>query len=207
MPDGQDRENKVPFAIPRVLAWEVTRQCPLKCRHCRAGAANVRYADELSTDECRHVIDALPPLMVIWTGGEPMLRPDILDLVRHATARGLRSVMAPCGMLVTEDRLRAPTAAGVMACSSSLDGPDAASHDAFRGVPGAYDNVTRAMRIARAVGMPFQVNATVSRLNADRLDDRQARPLLPRARGARQGNRRLRALPRTDAPDARLGVP
>ena len=177
MPDGQDRENKVPFVLPRVLAWEVTRQCPLKCRHCRAGAANVRYADELSTDECRRVIDALPPLMVIWTGGEPMLRPDILDLVRHATARGLRSVMAPCGMLVTEDRLRALKEAGVMACSFSLDGPDAASHDAFRGVPGAYDNVTRAMRIARAVGMPFQVNATISRLNADRLDDLYARAL------------------------------
>ena len=82
MPDGQDQENKVPFVLPRVLAWEVTRQCPLKCQHCRAGAANIRYADELSTDEGRRVIDALPPLMVIWTGGEPMLRPAILDLVK-----------------------------------------------------------------------------------------------------------------------------
>ena len=89
MPDGQGTPGKTPFSIPRVLAWEVTRQCPLKCCHCRAGAANIRYAAELSTDECRRVIDALPPLLVIWTGGEPMLRPDILDLVRHATARGL----------------------------------------------------------------------------------------------------------------------
>ena len=83
MPDGQGTPGKTPFSIPRVLAWEVTRQCPLKCRHCRAGAANIRYAAELSTDECRRVIDALPPLMIIWTGGEPMLRPDILDLVRR----------------------------------------------------------------------------------------------------------------------------
>ena len=79
MPDGQKPANNVPFALPRVLAWEVTRQCPLKCRHCRAGAANVRYADELSTAECLRVIEALPPLMVIWTGGEPMLRPDIIE--------------------------------------------------------------------------------------------------------------------------------
>ena len=99
-----------------------------------------------------------------------MLRPDILALVSHATALGIRSVMAPCGMLVTESRLGELKAAGVTACSFSLDGPDAATHDAFRGVAGAYDNVTRAMRIAAALGMPFQVNTTVSTLNLDRLD-------------------------------------
>ena len=99
-----------------------------------------------------------------------MLRPDILDLVSYATSRQLRSVMAPCGMLVTEERLAALKAAGVMACSFSLDGPDAASHDTFRGVAGAYDNVTRAMRVAHAIGMPFQVNTTVSTLNADHLN-------------------------------------
>lgn len=158
------------FTPPRILAWEVTRQCPLKCRHCRAGAANVRNANELSTEECLKIIDTLPPLMVIWTGGEPMMRDDILEIVRHATARGLRSVMAPCGMLVTEERMAALKSAGVMACSFSLDGPDAASHDSFRGVQGAYGNVIRAMGIARSVGMPFQVNTTVSRMNADRLD-------------------------------------
>ena len=176
MANGEEKTT-VPFSLPRVLAWEVTRQCPLKCRHCRAGAANVRYADELSTAECLRIIDSLPPLMVIWTGGEPMLRPDILDLVRRATSRNLRSVMAPCGMLVTEERLRSLKDAGVMACSFSLDGPDAASHDAFRGVPGAYDNVTRAMRMAGSIGMPFQVNATISRLNAHRIDDIYARAM------------------------------
>ena len=167
----------VPFQPPRVLAWEVTRRCPLACKHCRAGAANIHYEHELTTDECRRVIDSLarttnhePRTMIIWTGGEPMLRPDILELVSYATSRQLHSVMAPCGMLVTEERLAALKAAGVMACSFSLDGPDAASHDAFRGVAGAYDNVTRAMRVARAIGMPFQVNVTVSTLNADRLD-------------------------------------
>lgn len=164
-----------PFQMPRVLAWEVTRRCPLACRHCRAGAANVYYENELSTEECRRVIDSLGRMMVIWTGGEPMLRPDIIELVAYATSRGLRSVMAPCGMLVTEERLAALKSAGVMACSFSLDGPDAASHDAFRGVSGAYENVTRAMRIARATGMPFQVNTTVSTLNADKLDAIYAR--------------------------------
>jgi len=163
------------FNLPRVLAWEVTRRCPLHCRHCRAGAADVAYARELETAECLKVIDSLaaaePKPMIIWTGGEPMLRPDILELVAHATAGGIRSVMAPCGLLVTEERLRALKDAGVMACSFSLDGPDAASHDAFRGVPGAFDNVTKAMRIAHAIGMPFQVNTTVSTLNVGRLKE------------------------------------
>ena len=161
---------KTNFQMPRVLAWEVTRRCPLNCRHCRAAAANVAYGRELSTDECRRVLDSLEHAMIIWTGGEPMLRTDIADLVRHATARGLRSVMAPCGMLVTEDRLRELKEAGVTACSFSLDGPDAASHDSFRGVDGAYENVTGAMRTAKAIGMPFQVNVTVSKLNIGKLD-------------------------------------
>ena len=169
--------KKVQFQMPRVIAWEVTRRCPLKCRHCRAGAADVPYERELSTAECLRALDSLGPRppMIIWTGGEPMLRPDILELVARATALGVRSVMAPCGMLVTEDRLRALKDAGVMACSFSLDGPDAASHDAFRGVPGAYDNVTRAMRVARTIGMPFQVNMTVSTLNLDRLEEIHAK--------------------------------
>ena len=172
------------FAIPRVIAWEVTRRCPLRCRHCRAGAADVPYEHELSTAECMKVLDSLAPLaakkperigppemMIIWTGGEPMMRPDILDLVAHATRLGIRSVMAPCGLLVTPERLAALKDAGVAACSFSIDGPNAASHDAFRGVPGAFDNVMRAMRAAREVGMPFQMNTTVSTLNVDRLEE------------------------------------
>ena len=173
--------NQVEFKMPRVLAWEVTRRCPLKCRHCRAAAADIPYARELSTEECLAVIDSLstatPPPMIIWTGGEPMLREDIIKLVSHATARGIRSVMAPCGMLVTESRLAELKSAGVMACSFSLDGPDAASHDAFRGVPGAYENVTNAMTIAHRLGMPFQVNTTLSTLNFSQLDAIYAKAL------------------------------
>jgi len=168
--DVMSAAEQVPFAPPRVLAWEVTRRCPLNCRHCRAGARDVPYERELDTDECRRTIDTFGRGMIIWTGGEPMLRPDILDLVRHATARGVRSVMAPCGMLATEARLAELKAAGVTACSFSLDGPDAAAHDAFRGVAGAYAHVTAAMAAARAIDLPFQVNVTLSKLNLDKLD-------------------------------------
>jgi MoaA/NifB/PqqE/SkfB family radical SAM enzyme len=170
-------EKKTPFALPKILAWEVTRTCPLKCKHCRAGAANVAFQNELTKEECVKVIDSLPPMMIIWTGGEPMSRPDMVELVSHATKRGIRSVMAPCGLLVTRERLLELKEAGVMACSFSLDGPDKETHDAFRGVDGAYDQIVEAMKTAREVGMPFQINTTVSKLNKDRLDEIYAKAL------------------------------
>jgi len=169
---------QVNFRFPRVLAWEVTRRCPMKCRHCRAAAADFKYDGELTTDECLKVIGSLAPLpgeppapMVIWTGGEPMSRPDLAELVRAATSRGIRSVMAPCGALVTEERLAELKDAGVAACSFSIDGPDAESHDSFRGVPGAFEMAISAIACARRIGMPFQVNATVTKLNSQRLDE------------------------------------
>lgn len=169
---------QVNFRFPRVLAWEITRRCPMKCRHCRAAAANFEYGGELTTDECLKVIDSLAPRageppapMVIWTGGEPMSRPDLVELVRAAKARGIRSVMAPCGALVTDERLAELKDAGISACSFSIDGPDAESHDSFRGVQGAFKTVTAAIASARRIGMSFQVNATVTKLNSQRLDE------------------------------------
>lgn len=156
----------------RIIAWEITRRCPLACRHCRAGAANRAYSGELATDECLRVLDSVASFakpMIIWTGGEPMNRPDIVPLVRAATERGLRSVLAPCGMLVTPEALAALKDAGVMACSFSLDGATEAKHDAFRCVTGAWKAVTRAMDVAAQIEMPFQINCTVSKLNKDDL--------------------------------------
>jgi len=143
------------------------------------------YAGELSTAECLRVLDSLAGFgrpMIIWTGGEPMYRSDILDLVRGATERGLRSVMAPCGTLVTREALLALKDAGVTACSFSLDGATAATHDAFRGVEGAFQNVTNAMAVAREIGMPFQVNTTVSQCNKVELSAIHAEAV---SRGAR----------------------
>ena len=135
----------------------------MKCRHCRASASDSAYDGELSTAECLQVLNSLASVkpLVIWTGGEPMVRTDLTDLVRYASSLGIRSVLAPCGMLVTEARLRELKDAGVMACSFSLDGPDKETHDSFRGVDGAWDSVHAAMSAARVVGMPFQINTVV----------------------------------------------
>lgn len=144
----------------------------MACKHCRAGAVDREYDGEFTTEECVKVLDSLAASsvsMIIWTGGEPMSRDDISILVRKATERGIRSVLAPCGMLVNHRTLEIMQNAGVDACSFSLDGASAAAHDAFRGVEGAYGHVTSAMRVARDIDMPFQVNCTVSRRNLNEL--------------------------------------
>lgn len=153
---------------PRVIAWEVTRRCILRCKHCRGAAREMDYAGELSTAECLTVIDSIAaftkPLLIL-TGGEPMTHPDIYTLARHATAAGIRVVMAPCGHLITPASARRLKAAGVMAISISIDGATPEAHDAFRGVPGAYERTLRGLQYAIEVGIPFQINTTVTKDN------------------------------------------
>lgn len=157
-----------------VVAWETTRRCHLSCRHCRGAARNEDYAGELNTDEGKRLIDAIASFstpILILTGGEPMSRPDIYELARHATDAGLRTVMAPCGHLLNDETAPLLRDSGVRLLSISLDGPDAESHDSFRGVPGAFDGAMSGIECARRAGLGFQVNTTVTRLNVACLPD------------------------------------
>ena len=173
----------------RVLAWELTRRCPMACKHCRGAARDTAPAGELTTHEALRVIDTLaaaypPPRrkpLLILTGGEPMYRPDLETLVRHATERGIPTVLAPCGRFATPERLQALKDAGLRALSISIDGPDAPTHDAFRGIPGAFQIALDALAAARQVGLPFQINHTVTRATLHTL--RQMRDLA-KAQGA-----------------------
>jgi heme b synthase len=146
----------------------VTRSCNLACRHCRAEAHPEPYAGELSTRTAKALIDTFPqtgnPILIL-TGGEPLLRPDIFELAAHAREQGLRCVMAPNGTLVTAENARLMREAGIARCSVSLDGPDAASHDLFRGVPGAFAAALRGIALLKEAGMEFQINTTVTRRN------------------------------------------
>ncbi|MFW6189139.1 MAG: radical SAM protein [Planctomycetota bacterium] len=160
--------------LPRLIAWEVTRSCVLSCRHCRGAAQKECYEGELSTDECFRLLENLASFarpIIILTGGEPMLRDDIYDIARRGTELGLRMVMAPCGMLLDEEAARRMVDAGIQRISLSVDGATAESHDAFRGVPGAFQSVMRAVEAAKSVGLDFQINTTVSRHNVDELED------------------------------------
>jgi len=158
----------------RLIAWEVTRSCNLACKHCRAEAHTEPYPDELTTAEAKALIDTFPRVgnpIVIFTGGEPLLRHDIFELAAYARDKGLRPVMAPNGTLITPEVAQRMKAAGVERCSISIDGPDAASHDAFRGVPGAFAASLRGIGYLTDAGIPFQINTTVTRGNLGNFKD------------------------------------
>lgn len=153
---------------PLRVYWELTRACDLACRHCRADAMRQRASDELTTAECERVIGDLagaraPSPHVIFTGGDPLKRPDLLTLVRAAVDRGLGVSVAPSATIsVTRPVVQDLKAAGVSAMSLSLDGPTAAQHDGLRGVLGCFGwTLVAAQRIVDA-GIPLQINTLVS---------------------------------------------
>ena len=157
---------------PRLIAWEVTRRCPLNCRHCRASAGDREYAGELDTAECLRLIDGVAsfarPIMIL-TGGEPMMREDIYRIAEYGSAAGLRMVMAPCGPLIDRESIRRMIDSGIRRISLSIDGADAGTHDVFRRSEGAFAAVLRAAELAREGGLEFQVNTTVTRHNVGQL--------------------------------------
>lgn len=152
----------------RLIAWEVTRSCNLACKHCRAEAHTEPYPGELSTQEARALIDTFPHVgepIIIFTGGDPMMRPDVYELIAYATAKGLRCVFSPNGTLITAETARKIREAGIQRCSISIDGANAESHDSFRGMPGAFAASLRGIEHLKAEGMEFQINTTVTRNN------------------------------------------
>lgn len=160
---------------PFTIAWELTRACAFACRHCRAEAQPKRNGNELTTEEAFGLIDQIKefgdPILVI-TGGDPMMRRDLFDILGYASGKGLRTSLTPTTTrLVTVDRLRRVKDAGVRRVAVSIDGPDAASHDAFRGFEGSFNMATRIARYVGEAGLSLQVNTTVSRYNAGRLDE------------------------------------
>ena len=140
MKPHQDKTEKIPSL--RLLAWETTRRCNLACLHCRAAAGAGPYPGELSTAEGKKLLDDLATMgqiVVILTGGEPLLRSDIFDLAAYGNALGHRMVMAVNGTLLTPEVATRLKDAGIQRLSISIDGATAASHDRLRAVDGAYE--------------------------------------------------------------------
>jgi len=154
---------------PFIVIWETTRACALACVHCRAEAMPQRDPRELTTDEGRALMDRVvafgdPPPLLVLTGGDPLRRPDIVELVAYGSHRGLSVSLTPSGTAaVTEARLRALRDAGLARLAVSLDGATAEAHDAFRGVVGSHHHTLKIVERTRALGLPLQINTTVCR--------------------------------------------
>lgn len=162
---------------PMLVFWETTRACLLACRHCRASATVTPPAGELTTAEGHQLIDQVagfgrPYPILVLTGGDCLLRPDLFSLARHATSIGIPVALSPSVTpLLDAEMIGRIAASGVKAVSISLDGAQAATHDGVRGIPGHFDATIAAIRALTAAGLKVQVNTTVMTRNSDELAD------------------------------------
>jgi radical SAM protein with 4Fe4S-binding SPASM domain len=158
----------------RLVFWELTARCNLKCCHCRAEAKDSFAAGELTTDQilsvARAIREAGDPIMVL-TGGEPLVRKDFFDIAKACVGMFSRVALATNGTIVDDELARRIVAAGIQRVSVSLDGAKATTHDAFRGVPGSFDATVRGYDAMARAGASLQVNATVARHNIDEVED------------------------------------
>ncbi len=160
---------------PFLVIWEVTRACDLACVHCRASADPNRHPLELSTEEGFRLLERIrefgDPIM-IFTGGDPLKRPDLFELLAKSVSLGLRTTVSPSPTpLLTPEAIRRFKDTGVARISVSVDGWDAASHDNFRAVPGSFNRAMLALEETQRIGLSTQINTTVSRHNWEHLSE------------------------------------
>jgi radical SAM protein with 4Fe4S-binding SPASM domain len=159
--EGLDTDSR-----PVVLVWELTQACDLECEHCRADAKPERHPDELTTAEGKALLDSATTFgdgqLVVFSGGDPCKRPDLVDLVEYGTEAGLTITLTPSGTSeLTADTIAALDDAGLRRLALSIDGGSAEAHDEFRGESGSFQATIRAAAAARERDVPLQVNTTV----------------------------------------------
>ncbi len=164
--------NLAPFTI----AWEVTRACAYACVHCRADAMHVPDPNELKTDEALRLIDRIAAFgnhpILIFTGGDPLMRKDLHELIAHATQKGQRCSLTPTATaLPTTERLEKVRDAGIRRIALSLDAPRPEIHDAFRQVSGSWQRTMDILHRAQSIGVSVQINTTVSTHNVEILPE------------------------------------
>ena len=159
---------------PFIAIWEVTQACDLACVHCRASAQPERDARELTTAEGKALIDQIAAMktpVFVLTGGDPIKRPDLFELIAHAQGVGVRVSLTPSATpLLTREVIVRLKEAGLARLAVSMDGACAATHDAFRGLSGSFAKTLDAVRWAGEVGLPVQINTTFSRRNIGEID-------------------------------------
>ena len=159
---------------PRLVFWELTTGCNLRCIHCRASATELMSPDDLSTRECLQIVDQLAsyaPFILVLSGGEPLWRRDVFEIAERAVSHGIRVALATNGTLLDEAMAERIKESGIVRVAISLDGADRATHDSFRGHDGAFDAALRGIRCLQNLGISTQINTTVSKHNAHQLPE------------------------------------
>jgi AdoMet-dependent heme synthase len=160
---------------PFLAIWEVTQSCDLACKHCRAAAQPIAHPDELSNAEGKALIDQIADMHIpifVFTGGDPMKRKDVFELIRYGADKGVQVALTPSATpLLTREAIFKLKEAGLVRLGISLDGSTPEIHDNFRGLPGAWERTIQAVEWANEAGIPIQVHTTISRHNANDLDD------------------------------------
>ncbi|MCM3706901.1 MULTISPECIES: TIGR04053 family radical SAM/SPASM domain-containing protein [Cytobacillus] len=163
--------NKDPF----IVIWELTRACQLKCLHCRAEAQYRRDPRELSFEEGKALIDQIREMnnpMLVFTGGDPLMRHDVFDIAEYAVKKGVRVSMTPSATPnVTKEAIEKAKQVGLARWAFSLDGPNAEIHDHFRGTSGSFDLTIERIKYLHELEIPVQINTVISRYNIDYLEE------------------------------------
>jgi len=157
-----------------LVAWEITRRCNLFCAHCRASAKDEKYEDELTLEECYQLIDEIVKVgnpILILTGGEPLARPDVLEIASYGVGKGLRVVMGTNGTLVSRELATELKKVPVSRLAVSIDFPIPKLQDEFRGKQGAYQEALNGIANALDAGIEIQINSTITKLNVNYLTD------------------------------------
>ena len=156
-----------------IVSWNTTNACNMYCDHCYRDAG-CKADEELNTAEAKTLLEQIARAgfkIMIFSGGEPLMRPDIVELVQHASSLGLRPVFGTNGTLITLETAQKLKNAGAMGMGISLDSMDARKHNEFRRFPGAWEGAVRGMRNCREAGLPFQIHTTIMDWNAQEIEN------------------------------------
>ena len=160
---------------PFIVIWELTRACQLHCLHCRAEAQEHRHPLELSLEEGKKLIDDIYEMnnpLLVFTGGDPLERPDVFDIAEYAISKGIRVSITPSATPnVTKEAMKKAKEIGMARWAFSLDGHCAEIHDNFRGTTGSFDLTMKAIQYLHELDMPLQINTVISRYNYPYLEE------------------------------------
>jgi radical SAM protein with 4Fe4S-binding SPASM domain len=169
-PTAQPNERFVPL----ILSWNVTRECNMKCSHCYINATDKKLQNELTTEEAKNLIDQIAEVshpLLILSGGEPMLRADIYELIKYGASKGLKMGLGSNGVLIDDVAADKLKEAGIATVSISIDSNIPEQHDEFRGVAGSWQKAVDAIVALRKRSVLVQVNTTLTQENYNQIDD------------------------------------